>query len=66
MISAQRYADAVRPVLDRVVDTQADAVDPAADLIATGLRAGGVLQGFGTGHSEALTAELVARAGGLV
>ena len=25
MISAQRYADAVQPVLDRLVDTQADA-----------------------------------------
>ena len=34
MISAQRYADAVRPVLARLVDTQAGAVDRAADLIA--------------------------------
>ena len=41
MISAQRYADAVRPVLDRLVDTQAEAVDRAADVIARGLRAGG-------------------------
>ena len=30
------------------------------------LRAGGVLQAFGAGHSEAFAAELVARAGGLV
>ncbi|WP_422733044.1 SIS domain-containing protein [Micromonospora sp. WMMD558] len=66
MISAQRYADAVRPVLDRLVDSSADALASAADLIAGSLRAGGVLQAFGAGHSEAFAAELVARAGGLV
>ncbi|MGW4500957.1 sugar isomerase domain-containing protein [Micromonospora sp. NPDC004336] len=66
MISAQRYAEAVRPVLDRLVDTSADGIAAAADLIAASLGAGGVLQAFGAGHSEAFAAELVARAGGLV
>jgi uncharacterized phosphosugar-binding protein len=65
-VSARRYADAVRPVLDRLLDSQADRLDRAADLIAGSLRAGGVLQAFGAGHSEAFAAELVARAGGLV
>ena len=59
MISAQGYARAVRPVLDRLVDAQADSVGRAADLIAASLRAGGVLQAFGAGHSEAFAAELV-------
>jgi uncharacterized phosphosugar-binding protein len=66
MISAQGYAEAVRPVLDRLVDASADGIDAAADLIAASLRSGGVLQAFGAGHSEAFAAELVARAGGLV
>ena len=66
MISAQGYAEAVRPVLDRVVDSQTEAIGQAADLIVASLRAGGVLQAFGAGHSEAFAAELVARAGGLV
>ncbi|GAA0395645.1 sugar isomerase domain-containing protein [Micromonospora gifhornensis] len=66
MISAQGYADAVRPVLDHIVDAGAEPLGRAADLIAESLRAGGVLQAFGAGHSEAFAAELVARAGGLV
>ncbi|MEK8110188.1 SIS domain-containing protein [Micromonospora sp. M12] len=66
MISAQGYADAVRPVLDRLLDSEADGITRAADLIADSLRDGGVLQAFGAGHSEAFAAELVARAGGLV
>ncbi|MFI6763609.1 sugar isomerase domain-containing protein [Micromonospora sp. NPDC050417] len=66
MISMQGYADAVRPVLDRLLDTSGDGVGRAADLITASLRAGGVLQAFGAGHSGAFAAELVARAGGLV
>jgi uncharacterized phosphosugar-binding protein len=66
MISMQGYADAVRPVLDRLLDSEADGIARAADLIAASLRDGGVLQAFGAGHSEAFAAELVARAGGLV
>jgi uncharacterized phosphosugar-binding protein len=68
-VSAQRYADAVRPVLDRVLDAGgAGGADlaRAADLIAASLRDGGILQAFGAGHSESFAAELVARAGGLV
>jgi uncharacterized phosphosugar-binding protein len=66
MISMQGYADAVRPVIDRLLDTQVDGVGRAADLIVESLRSDGVLQAFGAGHSEAFAAELVARAGGLV
>jgi uncharacterized phosphosugar-binding protein len=60
------YADAVRPVLDRLLESEADRVSIAADLIADALRDGGVLQAFGSGHSEAFAMELVGRAGGLV
>ena len=37
-----------------------------AELVVASLRAGGVLQAFGTGHSEALAMEFAGRAGGLV
>ncbi|MBO4208012.1 sugar isomerase domain-containing protein [Micromonospora echinofusca] len=66
MISAAGYAEAVRPVLDRLLDSEADGIDRAADLITASLRSGGVVQTFGAGHSEVFAAELVARAGGLV
>jgi uncharacterized phosphosugar-binding protein len=41
-------------------------VQQAAELVVASLRAGGVVQAFGTGHSEALAMELAGRAGGLV
>ena len=65
-VSARGYADAVRPLLDGLLDAQADDLARAADLIADSLRAGGVLQAFGAGHSAAFAADLVGRAGGLV
>jgi uncharacterized phosphosugar-binding protein len=65
-VSAGAYAAATQEVIDRVVATNAAEVPRAAGLIAAALRDGGVLQAFGTGHSEALAMELVGRAGGLV
>jgi uncharacterized phosphosugar-binding protein len=65
-MTAQTYAAAAQALIGRVVQDSAGQVAAAADLIAAGLRAGGVLQAFGTGHSEALAMELVGRAGGLV
>jgi uncharacterized phosphosugar-binding protein len=66
MISFEAYADAVRPVLDKVLHTAREGVSAAADLITASLRRGGVLQAFGAGHSEAFAMELAGRAGGLV
>ncbi|WP_083460162.1 sugar isomerase domain-containing protein [Jiangella muralis] len=51
---------------DRLIATQADAISAAARLIADGLRGGGLIQAFATGHSRSITAEIVGRAGGLV
>ncbi|MEJ7755876.1 MAG: SIS domain-containing protein [Nocardioidaceae bacterium] len=42
------------------------AVEKAADLVVASVRDDGVLQTFGSGHSEALAMELAGRAGGLV
>jgi uncharacterized phosphosugar-binding protein len=65
-LSPTGYLAEVRRVLEHVEKTQLDAVVAAAALIADSIAAEGVLQTFGTGHSEALAMELSGRAGGLV
>lgn len=47
-------------------DAEAGALDPAIALMTEALDAGGVLQAFGTGHSEAFAMEIAGRAGGLI
>lgn len=41
-------------------------LDAAIDMIAAGLEAGGIVQAFGTGHSQAFAMEIAGRAGGLI
>jgi uncharacterized phosphosugar-binding protein len=65
-VSAQAYLDALMPIMARVSEQAGGPVREAADLVAAALRAGGVVQAFGSGHSEALAMELAGRAGGLV
>lgn len=60
------FLSKVREQLDRIESTQGPAIENAAELIAASLADGGVLQVFGTGHSEALAMELCGRAGGLI
>ena len=65
-VGAQAYLNALAPIMARV-SRQADGpVQQAAELAVESLRAGGVVQAFGTGHSEALAMEFAGRAGGLV
>jgi uncharacterized phosphosugar-binding protein len=40
--------------------------DPAIDLLVDSLNRGGVIQAFGSGHSEAFAMEIAGRAGGLI
>ena len=65
-VSARAYLDALAPILARVAAQAEGPVQDAAELVVASLRAGGVVQAFGTGHSEALAMELTGRAGGLV
>lgn len=60
------FGDRVRVALDHVTATQGPAIARAADLIVAALRRDGVVQAFGTGHSEAMSMEIVGRAGGLI
>jgi len=65
-IDTASFLAEVRGQLDRIEAGQGPAIDQAAELIAGSLRKDGVLQVFGTGHSEALAMELSGRAGGLI
>jgi uncharacterized phosphosugar-binding protein len=65
-VSAGAFAAAAEDAVGRVAREQADGVVAAAGLVVAALRAGGVVQAFGTGHSQALAMEISGRAGGLV
>lgn len=65
-VSPEAFLDVVRSTIDTVAAEQRAGVRSAAELIRGSLRSGGVLQAFGTGHSEAFAMELACRAGGLV
>jgi uncharacterized phosphosugar-binding protein len=65
-VSATSYLDVLDPILTRVSLQASGPVQDAAELIARSIRDDGVLQAFGSGHSEALAMELAGRAGGLV
>ena len=65
-VSAQAYLDSLWPIMTAVSEQADGPVQVAADLIVASLREGGVVQAFGSGHSEALAMEIAGRAGGLV
>ncbi|WP_155059290.1 sugar isomerase domain-containing protein [Streptomyces blattellae] len=65
-VSAEGFARESTAVLDRITESARDEVTRAAELIARCVRSDGVIQAFGTGHSQAIVLELAGRAGGLV
>ncbi|MGH3369548.1 MAG: sugar isomerase domain-containing protein, partial [Nocardioidaceae bacterium] len=65
-VSAEGYLKALAPIITEVSQQASGPIQTAADLIAAALRANGVIQAFGSGHSEALAMEIAGRAGGLV
>jgi len=61
------FATEVSQRLDRLVALAAEGgLDAAVDLMTTAIETGGVIQAFGTGHSEAFAMEIAGRAGGLI
>jgi uncharacterized phosphosugar-binding protein len=61
------FSSEVRARLDDLdQEVRAGGLDPALDLIVSCLERGGVLQAFGTGHSQAFAMEVAGRAGGLI
>ena len=65
-VSAQSYVQALTPIMAAVTEQIDGPIQKAADLVATSLRTNGVIQAFGSGHSEALAMEIAGRAGGLI
>ncbi|MDQ7902966.1 SIS domain-containing protein [Phytohabitans sp. ZYX-F-186] len=65
-LSADGFLRVVTGTVERVSASQREGVLRAADLVVAALRAGGVVQAFGSGHSEAFAMEVAGRAGGLV
>src|SRR5215475_2500103 len=65
-VSARAYLAALGPIMTEVSAQIDDKIPAAADLVTAALRADGVVQAFGSGHSEALSMEIAGRAGGLV
>lgn len=63
----EQFAAEVRTRLDRLADlATSGGLQPAIDLMVEAIRGGGVIQAFGTGHSEAFAMEIAGRAGGLI
>lgn len=63
----EQLAHEIRSRLDRLAEhVREGGLDPAIDLLVASIREGGVLQAFGTGHSEAFAMEIAGRAGGLI
>ncbi|WP_328996729.1 SIS domain-containing protein [Kribbella sp. NBC_01245] len=65
-VSAEGYLEALAPIMAAVSAQASGPIQTAADLVVESLRANGVVQAFGSGHSEALAMEIAGRAGGLV
>jgi uncharacterized phosphosugar-binding protein len=65
-VSAEGFAREGMAVLRDLTETAGAEVAAAARLIADCVRSDGVIQAFGTGHSQAVVLELAGRAGGLV
>ncbi len=65
-VSAQSYVHTLTPILAAVTEQIDGPIQDAADLFVTSLRNDGVIQAFGSGHSEALAMEIAGRAGGLI
>ncbi|MGW4639104.1 sugar isomerase domain-containing protein [Sphaerisporangium sp. NPDC004334] len=65
-ISAAAYVQKVETLVREVAAGQEQAVRDAATLLCACLRGDGVIQAFGSGHSEAIAMEIAGRAGGLV
>ena len=48
----QRYFEVMQGIVDRVLETQGEAIARAAEILADTTERGGIIYGFGTGHSH--------------
>mgnify|MGYP000176753197 CR=1 FL=1 len=66
MESIARFRDIVLNLIDRIVSSQVEKIEEAANLMAESLAQDNFLYVFGTGHSMMMALEAFYRAGGLV
>jgi uncharacterized phosphosugar-binding protein len=60
------FATSASTRLESMLHSQRQHIAAAGDVLAAAVGAGGVIQAFGTGHSEAVALEVAGRAGGFV
>ena len=65
-IGQDEFVAAAKDLIDQLATTQREAITAAAALVADCVLADGVVQAFGTGHSQGLVMEIAGRAGGLI
>ncbi|MHB8106935.1 MAG: sugar isomerase domain-containing protein [Candidatus Cryosericum sp.] len=65
-MAAERYIQAVQSMINSIEKTQMDNIRKAALMVADSVQAGGMVFGFGTGHSHMIAEEMIGRAGGLI
>lgn len=65
-MKGEDYFDKIIAELQRIRETQSEAIREAAAMIADSIAAGGLLHAFGTSHSQLLAQEIFYRAGCLV
>ena len=64
---SRQLLEEVTTRLDRLADlADAGGLDAPVEMIVRALDAGGIVQAFGTGHSQAFAMEIAGRAGGLI
>ena len=66
MSTLHTYFDNLQALLARTLNTQQQAMEAAARMIADCLKGGGMVYTFGTGHGHLLALEIFYRAGGMV
>lgn len=64
-MTARNYLSAITAIIDRVIETQSQAIEQAGKVVANAMINNKQLWAFGTGHSHILAEELFNRAGGL-
>ncbi len=65
-MAAEQYIQAVQAMIADIEKTQMENIKKAALMVADSVQAGGMLFGFGTGHSHMIAEEMIGRAGGLI
>ena len=66
MLTTTSYISALQDLLEKIKVQQAETIRQAGILIADTLKAGGIVQAFGSGHSHMVAEEAFFRAGGMV